>query len=341
VQEEALQRFIEDVFIHRGFSTADAHSVASALVWANLRGIDSHGAVRVAQYLKHLDDGDMNARPSIRTVSESMATVLLDADRAAGPVAMNAAADAAMARARAAGIGIAVVRATTHTAALGFYTSRVASAGFIAIALSGSVPQMAYHGARGRAVSTSPLSIAVPADDEPIVFDMAASVVGLGKLLQSGRTGQPISEGWATDEEGNPSTDPKTAVVPLPVGGAKGSGLSLMIELLTGVLAGNPLLAEALGQKNRRHRQNGLVIAIDIARFGNVDAFRREAVRLAAAIKGLPPSDPAVPVRIPGERGVQSQAKRSRDGIPLPPAVLRQLESISSSSGVDWPGQAT
>jgi LDH2 family malate/lactate/ureidoglycolate dehydrogenase len=334
---EALRNFVARFLEAKGFESTGAAQVAEALVWANLRGIDSHGVVRIAQYLFHFGRGEINTHPRVRAVSETAATVFIDGDRSLGPVAMNAARDAALEKARAAGIGLALVRATTHTAALGHYTEPAARQGFAAIAMAAAPPQMAYQGARGRAVSTSPFSIAVPGEPEPIVFDMASSIVGLGRLLQMKKAGEPIPEGWATDEAGNPSTDPAKASVPLPVGGAKGSGLSLMIELLTGVLAGNPIIARALEQNDDTHAQNALVIAIDVSKFGSVDLFRQQAARLAAALKSMPRSDPGVEIRVPGERGARLLEKRSREGIPLPPSVVKELREIAAKTGVAFP----
>ena len=123
----------------------------------------------------------------------------------------------------------------------------------------------------------------------------------------------------------------------LPIAGAKGSGLSLMIELLTGVMSGNPVIADALLDKDGRHRQNGLVIAIDVARFGSLEGFRREVERLAGAIHGLPPSDADAPVRLPGERGSALAARRQVEGVPLPPPLVKTLKDIAAKRGVAFP----
>src|SRR5262249_50816136 len=155
-------------------------------------------------------------------------------DRAAGPIAMTTATRAAIRKARDAGIGLGLVRATTHTAALGYYTLTAAEEGMATIALAASGPFMAYHGTRTAGVSTNPISIAVPGGRHgPVVLDMATGVVARGKLVQAKKTGRPIPPGWALDRDGNPTTDPQAALIPLPLGGPKGSGLSLMIELVT------------------------------------------------------------------------------------------------------------
>jgi ureidoglycolate dehydrogenase (NAD+) len=273
----------------------------------------------------------------MKVVSESAATALLDADRAAGPVAMLRATELATAKAREAGIGLAVARCTTHTAALGYYTQHGARAGMAMIAVSASGPNMAYHGARAAGISTAPLSIAVPGDDEPLALDMGSGVVSLGKLMQARRSGEPLAPGLALDRDGAPTTDPRAAAIPLPLGGAKGSGLALMIECLASLLCGNPILAEALEgtPAGRRHTQNGLVIAIDIARFIALDAYVEEITRLKRDIKSLP-AQPGAEILVPGERGSRNAAGR-RIEVSIAPAVLEELRSLAHSLGVEVP----
>src|SRR6266702_5187630 len=200
---EALKRFASNIFARTGMPEADAAVVADVLVWANLRGVDTHGVARIPRYVDLIEGGDMNPSPAIAIRTETPASVLIDADRAAGPIAMTRATAEAMRKARDTGVGLALVRATTHTAALGYYTLAAAREGMAAIALAASWPNMAYHGARAAGVSTSPISIAVPGA-EPLVLDMATSVVSMGKLNQAKRTGEPIPAGWALDKDGKP-----------------------------------------------------------------------------------------------------------------------------------------
>jgi len=205
------------------------------------------------------------------------------------------------------------------------------------IAVSASVPNMAYHGARAAGVSTAPLSIAVPGDDEPLALDMGSGVISIGKLAQARRSGERLADGLALNGKGEPTTDPRAASIPLPLGGPKGSGLALLIECLTSLLAGNPILAEALEgtAKGRRHYQNALVIAIDVARFLPLGDFRREVKRLARAIKALPP-EPGAEILLPGERGRRNAAQRQSD-VPLPASVLEELRALAASLGVELP----
>lgn len=336
VGADALKRFVGEIFGRAGMSQAHAAAVADVLVWANLRGIDSHGISRIPRYLEMIEAGDLNPKADIRITTESAAAVLIDADRAAGPVAMNAAMDAATRKAKDAGIGLALVRSTTHTGALGYYALKAAQKGVAAIATAGSIPNMAYHGARAAGVSTSPVCIAVPGGDKgPIVLDMASGIVSVGRLTQARRSGQAIPEGWALDKEGNPTTDPQRAEIPLPMAGPKGSGLALMVECLTSLLVANPILADTVGKpaKGRRHRQNALSIAIDIARFGDPAAFTQEVDRLVAALKALPRDPAAGEILMPGERGSRAYEKRSREGIPMPRAMFDELNSLAQRLG--------
>ena len=335
VSADALTRFATDVFARSGLARADAAVVAEVLVWANLRGVDTHGVTRIPRYVELIERGEMNPRPTMRIGTETPACVLIDADRAAGPVAMMRGVSEAVRKARDAGVGLSLVRATTHTAALGYYTLEIAKAGMAGIALSGSWPNVVYHGSRASGVSTSPISIAVPGG-EPVVLDMATSIVSMGKLNQAKKAGKPIPGGWALDADGRPTTDPHAAQTPLPMGGAKGSGLSFMVECLASLIAGNALLAESLERTaaGARHRQNGFVMAIDLAQFGDPARFRSEVDRLVKDLKALPLADDTDEILMPGERGARTLKARSRDGIPLPPAVRDELFALAERLGV-------
>jgi len=273
---------------------------------------------------------------------DAPAAVMIDADRAAGPIAMTYAADLAMAKARAAGIGLALVRRTTHTAAIGFYTRRVAEHGMAAIAATASIPNMPYHGARVAAVSTSPLSFAVPGGGErPIVLDMATSVVSLGRLAALRRAGAKLAPGWALDAEGAATTDAQKAELPLPLGGAKGAGLSLMAECIASILTGNAILAPALAEGGAAalHRQNSFLIAIDIARFADPAAFRAGVARLADLLRALPRQAGFDEILMPGERGDRIYEARRASGIPVPAGVWTDLARVAERFGVAMPAQ--
>jgi LDH2 family malate/lactate/ureidoglycolate dehydrogenase len=337
VKAEALRRFTTDVFARAGMAEAHAALVADALVWANLRGVDSHGVSRIPGYVEWIRRGDINATPRMAVETETAAVVVLDADRAAGPIAMVSAMGHAVRKAREAGAGLVLVRATTHTAALGYYTLIAAREGLAGLAFAASTPLMAYHGARAPGVSTTPISIALPGGDhDPLLLDMSSSLIAMGKLNQARRTGERLPEGAALDAEGHPTTDARHAVTPLPMGGPKGSGLAVMVECLTSLVLGNPIAAEVIEgtERGRRHRQNCLALAIDIARFGDPRAFQREAQRLMRTLKALPRAVGVDEILMPGERGRRTFERRTREGIPLPPVVVGELTKVADSLGV-------
>jgi LDH2 family malate/lactate/ureidoglycolate dehydrogenase len=320
-----LRELVRGIFQKHGMSEPHAALTAEVLVWADLRGMGSHGVMRVPQYVRFIGKGDLNARPSIKLVDRGAAAVVLDADRAAGPIAMMEGMRAAQEKARGAGVGLCLVKQTTHTAALGYYTQSAARDGFAAIALGTSSPLMAYHGARAAGVSTAPLSIAVPGEDEPYALDMASSMISMGALAQARRTGKPLPADTTLTAEGLPTTDAAKGTIPLPLGGAKGSGLGFMFECLASLLAANPILAESLEgtPASKHHRQNGLVIAIDVARFVAPAVFRREVARLASNLRRLPGED----ILMPGERGARKAAAQ-RDGVSIADSVYEELRGL-------------
>jgi LDH2 family malate/lactate/ureidoglycolate dehydrogenase len=320
-----LAALVRDIFMRQGMSEAHAAIVADVLVWAELRGMGTHGVMRAPRYVGFIRKGELNPRPHLRRATETPAAVVIDCDRAAGPVAMVEGMRAACDKARGVGIGAALVKATTHTGAVGYYTQHAARDGFAAIGLVASVPLMAYHGTRAAAVGTAPLAIAVPGEDEPFALDMASSLISMGALMQARASGSPIPQGVALAGDGMPTTDPRRASIPLPLGGFKGSGLAFMAECLASVLGGNPILAEALAGSGR-HTQNGLLIAIDIARFMPLAGFREQVKRLAAALRALPADGE---VLMPGERG-RRNAERNRDALAIDAKLYAELTALNS-----------
>jgi LDH2 family malate/lactate/ureidoglycolate dehydrogenase len=332
-----LQEFTKQVFIRVGTPSEDAALEAEVLVWANLRGVDSHGVLRIPSYLEMIDKGLMNPRPKIQVVKETAATVLIDADRALGPVVTVVAMRRAIEKARQAGIGWALIRNTTHQGAMAYYALMAAREGMAGLAIVCSPPNMAPHGARAAGVHNSPIAIAVPARRRrPLVLDMATSVAAGGKLRLAVDKGVALPPGWALDKDGAPTTDAAKATILVPFGGPKGSGLAMMFETLTSLMVGNPLLEPALfGEEGAaRHRQNSVVAAIDIGTFTDVDAYRDHVDRLVDGLKALPRADGVGEILVPGEPEDRSAEERGRDGVPLPPGTIQNLRAVAERLGV-------
>ncbi|MET8903423.1 Ldh family oxidoreductase [Streptomyces sp. NPDC004538] len=343
VPAENLRVFAAALLQKGGLSPDHAGTTAEVFVWAAQRGVDSHGMARVPAYLDLLAKGIANPAPEIRLESSTPAAVVLDADRAPGPVALTAAAEEAVTRARTTGIAAVGVRRTVHTGAIGRYVSKIAEQGLVGLAFVAGMPNMGYTGVKGAAVATSPLAIAVPADGRaPLLLDMATATIALGKIRQAKASGTPLPEGAAATEDGTPTTDPEKAVMPLPLGGAKGSGMSLAFELLTSVLVGAPIFADfhSGDPKGRKHRQNALLIAVDPAAFGGAEPFAESVEATLAILKTLTPADGAEGVYYPGERSAAVAAERATDGIPVAPKVWKQLTEAADELGVALPALA-
>jgi ureidoglycolate dehydrogenase (NAD+) len=338
VTHTELLRFASTVFVAAGMSAPDAATVAGVLVWANERGVDSHGVVRIPIYLKEIEQGlyKPTAKPVVRQLLP--ATFMLDCDRAPGPVCMMAAAARAVEVARTFGVGVGVLSDPTHLGALGHYAQWVAERGLAALVIVAGLPFVAYHGARVASIATSPIAIGIPApgpEGAPLLLDMATSVTTGGHVSQAAAEGKPIPEGAAIDVDGKPTTDASKVKTLLPIGGAKGSGLSLMFECLTGILVGTPIVA-TLGRASgaKAPIQNAMIIVFDVASFRSLAEYRSDVQQLSEFVKALPRREGFSELLLPGERGDREAALRRRTGIPLPARLWSELGSVAQKLGV-------
>jgi ureidoglycolate dehydrogenase (NAD+) len=335
VSHDELLRFIRDLLVARGASDMDATTVALGLVWANLRGVDGHGVSRLPRYLKLIGSGEIDPKAQPRLIHDRAATFVLDGGHGFGPVAAMEGAALAVERAKKAGVCFGLVRQTTHTGAIGRYAQWIAERDCAAIIMGAGQTLMAYHGARVASLGTSPIAIAVPSGNGPIVLDMAASTISNGKILQSRGSGVPLPPGTVLTAKGEPTTDPRTAEILLPLGGPKGSGLGLMFEMLASVLAAAPVQARALGpEKRTRHTANTAMIAVDIATFRPLCEFTHDADALTSIIKALPRQSGFDEILLPGERSGRTEAQRRQSGIPVPAKLWEELAEIAKTDAI-------
>jgi LDH2 family malate/lactate/ureidoglycolate dehydrogenase len=333
IKPERLREVVRDIFAAAGTPAEDAVTVAHALVWANLRGVDSHGVSRVPRYLELFDSGESKPAAEMRVSRPRRSVVLVDAAGAPGPVALSRAMREAIAAAQETGVAWAGVRGTVHTGAIGYYTSLAVQAGMVGIGLVAGIPNMAYHGGRGIGLATSPISIAIPAERHPaLVLDMATALMALARFQQYKAQNRQLPEGAAMTAEGEPTTDPAHAAIPLPLGGAKGAGLSLAFELLTSGLMANPIVTEFHKKtpQGRRHRQNAAMIAVDIGAFTDLAAFKRTVDDTLDTVKALPRLAETEELLFPGERGYRAFIVRGRDGISLPAETWNSLKKAGA-----------
>jgi ureidoglycolate dehydrogenase (NAD+) len=337
VTPEHLGAFATSLFVSRGMGEGHAATCAASLVWANLRGIDSHGVSRLPWYFDLMDKGEIDplAIPTIRL--SAPAFFILDAHRGAGPVALSIALREAIGRSRLSGVCVALIAGTTHTGAIGRFAEEAAEQGCVAMIIGSGSQTMAYHGAKVAGVSTCPIAIGAEGEGAPLVADIATSVASMGRIQQAKERGGEIPQGWALSAAGEVTTDALKAALPLPLGGHKGSDLAFMFEMMTGVLAGYPSLAPMLdGSRPRQHLQNTFLLVMNVASFRERDAYRQDADALVKAIKGLPRREGVDELFVPGEWGRRREGER-HDGILVPDAVWNSLTQLANRAGIAPP----
>lgn len=338
IKADELKAFAAALLDVAGFGAEQAYEMADLLVWANLRGIDSHGVLRIPRYIEMLQGGSVSADAEIADVRRFGAVCVLDAGKAPGATAMNRAAKEAAALAASFGLGWCGVRRTSHAGAIGYFVQQVTKQGMVGIAMTASKPLMGYFGAKGEVLSTNPLAIGVPLPDgrAPLILDMSTAAVALGKIMAAKDADKSIPVGWGVDADGADTTDPHKVAAVLPMAGAKGSGLSLMIEVLCSLLVRNANIAPALtGGKGGGF--NGMVLAVDPAAFGDRGEFLAQVADLARAIHAQEPSAGVDKVMLPGERGHEIERARLEEGVPLAAGTVKRLVEVALKLGIKPP----
>ena len=341
VAAPVLEVFAAAILQAVGLSRADAQTVAWALVEANLEGIDTHGVSRLALYARRVRAGLAAAHPAFRWTHPAPAVALLDADNALGPVAATAAIDEAVRLAKLQGIGMVAVAHTNHAAALSAYTERAAAAGCIALMVCNTPPGMPPAGGRAAFFGTNPLAFAAPGPtsaEPPVVVDMATSVVARGNIIMAARQDKPIPEGWAIDAEGHPTTDPKAALAGavLPMAGAKGYALALMIEILSAIIPGTswgPHVRSPYEDWTAPTDAGLWCLAIHLEPLMSTEEYTTRLGGMLAAIRETETA-PGQRIRIPGERRAALRVERTKEGIPVDAATRAELDALSAEVGM-------
>lgn len=330
IQAERLHAWTQAVFKASGVSPDHAATVADLLVDTSLRGIDTHGVSRIPSYVELLASGKNKAQPQFK-FQQRKASLDFDADFSLGQVAGMIAVDEALKRAKSSGFAFVTIRNTGHLGALGYFTRRMADQGYIACLMQNAPPFMALPGFRQKAIGNNPLSFAAPvAGALPFVFDMAASEAAFGKIIEAKRAGKAIPDGWALDKDGNPTTDSAKAFegMLLPMGGAKGMGVAMMVECLTGAFTGTEP-AEHPGVPGLPAAFGGFLMAIDPYEFTERTEFDTQMQRWIATYRQA-----STDARYPGERRAAVAAQRAKDGIPVSEELDRAFAAVAEKACV-------
>jgi LDH2 family malate/lactate/ureidoglycolate dehydrogenase len=326
----------------------DARIAADVLVSADLRGINSHGVIRLRSYYgDRLEKGLINPNSPIKTLTETPSTLALDGGNGLGPVVAYRAMSRCIEMADETGIAVTTVRNSNHFGIAGYYAMMALPEDMVGISLTNSQPLVAPTFGLSRVLGTNPIAVAVPAGKEKsFVLDMATSIVPLGKIAVYKKTGQSIPEGWAIDKDGALTQDPSEMInggALLPLGGPelmrgyKGYGLSMLVDLLSGVLGG-----AAFGQKVGKPGKDGnadvghFFAALKIENFRPVDNFKAdmdEYIRTIQASSKLPGQER---IFIHGEKEDALTEKYMMEGVPLLDEIEQALEKAGQQAGITF-----
>jgi LDH2 family malate/lactate/ureidoglycolate dehydrogenase len=319
-----------------------ANITASRLVEADLRGRSGHGLIRLRPYVERIRAGGINIRPDIAVTLDTPVSAQIDGDNGLGQVVMTKATELAIAKAATAGLAWIGTVHSNHAGAAGLYAELAADAGLIgmyfAVANANGMPPW---GGTDPLLGTNPIAIAIPTKRTPFVLDIATTATSHGTIKVHARDGRPLPEGWVVDREGRPITDAARAGEGylVPMGGYKGSGLTIAIGLLAGVLNGAAFGADVVDHRRDQVTptntgQSILVMRPDLFRPG--DEVLADLTRHLDALRGAGSVD-GRQVRLPGDEAARVRAENQEQGVPLSDSVANELHELARELGVDSP----
>ncbi|GAA1136123.1 Ldh family oxidoreductase [Nocardioides aquiterrae] len=341
----ALVDWTTQVLVRTGLGTEEAATVADSLVFADLRGVSTHGVLRLPTYVERLRAGGINVSSRLSVVSDAGALVVVDADAGPGASTGATAADLAVARARVYGIGCVIARNANHFGASAYFTNRIADAGMVGIAACNTEPVMCAPFGGAPVLGTNPIAVAVPAPYERRPqLDMATTVTSQGRLIMAQRAGEDIPLGWAVDGDGRATTSAAAGLdgALLPVGGPKGFGLAFAVDALLAVggagtspdvlaLSGDPATPQRLGH---------LFIAVRADVVAPLDDYRARIDALVAAVHASGGELDVPAPLVPGEPEVRREQAAGRR-VELTAAVLSDLQRVADAVDVPLPTSLT
>jgi LDH2 family malate/lactate/ureidoglycolate dehydrogenase len=343
VSAEVLSDQLAKVLRAWGMSEDHVAITVEIMLYADLRGIDTHGISMLPAYQVWQAEGRITVTPEIGVVRQTPATALVDGGGGLGHVPAHTAMDLAIEKCRATGVGAVAVRNSAHYGAAGAYAVMAAQAGLIGLVTSATAaPSIVPTFGLEAMLGTNPLAFAAPAAGQPpFVLDMATSAVSLGKLTLRKRAGRKIPRGWAVDGRGRRVTNPWRAAGLTPLGGSRGSGghkgygLAAMVEILSTLLPG-AIYGKTRDARHPDEERIGLghfFLALDPAAFREKGAFESDLDRLIETLRATQPLDPAQPVLVAGDSECATHAERKGSGIPLSAALVEELREVGRASG--------
>lgn len=303
--------------------------VADVLVHANLRGVDSHGVMRMEHYIRRLTAGGINPNAEIKIEETGSVTAIVDGDDGFGHAVAKAGMEAAIALAERSGVGVVTMKNSSHCGALSYFVHLAAQRQMIGMMMTNTDKFIVPFGAAEPFFGTNPLAFGFPAKSHPpIIVDMATSQAAVGKIFHAKEAGKPIPPDWGVDRSGKPTTDPSAVVALFPFGGQKGSALAMIVDLFSGILASSPFgphVSVMYGDYEKKRKLGHYACAIDVSRFLGKSRFLAQVDRLIEEMHALQPAEGFDAVLVPGEPEHAREQSRLREGIPIPEAVYHFL----------------
>ena len=335
IQESDLHALGKRAFQNLGMGDKEADDVVRILVLADLFGLSTHGLSRIESYGDRLKIGGINARPNIRIERLAPAMIGVDGDNGVGPLVGMRTLDAAIEAAAEFGIAIAFARGSNHFGPISPYSLIAAEKGFASIIGSNATTTIAPWGGSDARLGNSPLGFGVPnPGGAPFLLDMAMSVVARAKIRNAFKRGEKIPDTWGTDIKGNPTSDPKAALdgFLLPIGGHKGYGLALMVDLFAGLLSNAGYLTHIQSWQDAPGEPQNLghfFILIDTKRLGSSEWLSARMIDFANILTDSPPADPSRPVIVPGMIELVKLEKQRKNGIEISSETLNLLRQYA------------
>jgi LDH2 family malate/lactate/ureidoglycolate dehydrogenase len=337
-REQVLRDFCRDLLAALGVPVKHAKLVGDSLVTANLRGVDSHGVHLLTTYVAQIQAGGVNTDAVGAVVAESGACLVYDGRDGMGQVVADQCTDHAIRLARNFGISVVVARNSHHFGAAGYWGEKLSRAGHIGIVMSNASPAVPPWQGRSARLGTNPLCVVVPATGAGRwLLDMATSTVALGKVANAAFLGQDSIPAWwgFLDADGNPTTQTHAAQrgMPTPIGGYKGTGLAMLVEIFCSVLSGGPMALEIPVDRTGADplRISHMFMAVDPGRFLAQGGFHARMVRLNTMVKSSQPARSFEEVLVAGEPEWRVEEQRQREGIPVPVRLWERLSAIATS----------
>lgn len=337
---EKITAFVSELFTKGGMSREHADWYAATIANSNLRGLDSHGVLRVPVYFNRILCKAINPVPSFRETQAAPAVSLLDADGAAGCIAGKRAMELALEHAKQYGVGVAGVINSNHFGAAAQYAQLAVDEGMAGVAMTNVPALLAAPGVKKKLIGNNPMAIGIPTYcDFPFMLDMSMSVVAEGKLRFAASKGMKIPTTWAADPDGKPTDDPNAALKGflLPVGGYKGLGLAYAVDILSGVITGGAF-ADQLKSMYRNPTEPMKVChmfaALNVGALISKEELKSRMQSYHDYLLSAPLADGAAPLCFPGEIEFRCEQERRENGIPVPASTLRELEALKQDYGV-------